>query len=110
MTNVLHRDLRGDDLHPPGPHTHPDTDLSSLTTLDARYKTAVYNEVPAGALNNTNTVFTLAYPYAASSTRLFLNGLRMKLGSAYSESGVQQITLSEAPHAGDELIIDYTKA
>jgi hypothetical protein len=37
MPKVLLNDLVGNNLHPPGPHTHPDTDLSSLTTLDGRY-------------------------------------------------------------------------
>jgi len=28
--NVLHKDLRGDDLHPPGPHTHVEADITNL--------------------------------------------------------------------------------
>jgi parallel beta-helix repeat protein len=37
MPNVRHSDLVGADLHPPGPHTHPDSDLSSFAVLDGRY-------------------------------------------------------------------------
>jgi hypothetical protein len=37
MPNVRHSDLVGEDLHPPGPHTHPDSDLSSFAVLDGRY-------------------------------------------------------------------------
>jgi len=37
MPNVLHNALTSADLHPPGAHTHPDSDLSSHVQLDARY-------------------------------------------------------------------------
>ncbi len=37
---------------------------------------AVYNEVPAGAMNNSNITFTTEFDYRPTSTLVHLNGLR----------------------------------
>jgi hypothetical protein len=75
---------------------------------------SIYGEVPSGAVNGTNTVFTLSQGYFAGSTRVFLgssgsNLTRLELTLAYAEttpaSGV--ITLTTAPASGSKILIDY---
>jgi hypothetical protein len=66
-------------------------------------------EVPVGAVNGTNTVFTLAStPSPASSLELFLNGLLMRQGTDYQIIG-NTITffLASVPQTGDLLVASY---
>lgn len=67
----------------------------------------IYNETPIGVINGVNSVFTLSNIYVASSTRVYLNGLRQKLSVDYTETSLTQITLSDPPSTGDTLIVDY---
>lgn len=70
---------------------------------------SVFNETPSGFLNGINTVFTIANNFITNSTQLFLNGQRLRLGSAfdYTESAPGQITFIIPPFVTDNLIIDY---
>lgn len=53
---MSYKDLAGADLHPPDPHTHRDTDLSSLTTLDGRnYQRAAVVADLATRVNNSHS-------------------------------------------------------
>ena len=66
-------------------------------------------EIPVGAVNGSNTVFTLASPPSpAASLLLFRNGLRMEPGQDYSLSG-STITffLGSLPQPGDLLVASY---
>ena len=60
-------------------------------------------EVPSGAINGSNVVFTVSLPYVLGSTAVWLNGvlLRRDLDDGWSESspGIGEITLNEAPLA-----------
>jgi hypothetical protein len=67
----------------------------------------VFNEVPT---QNTSTEFQTANPYIAGTTMLYLNGLRMKLGTDYTEGpGSHKITFAFAPTPGSKVVIDYMK-
>ncbi|MBO0885153.1 MAG: hypothetical protein J2P17_33445, partial [Mycobacterium sp.] len=75
---------------------------------------SIYGEVPSGAVNGTNTVFTTSQPYYAGSTRVYLGTnasdcYRLEKGVAYTEttpaSGV--LTLTTAPASGAVLLVDY---
>lgn len=68
--------------------------------------TAVYNEVPTGAINGVNTDFVILN--AALSISVYLNGIRQYEGSNYTVSS-DMITISFiiAPFTGDSLIVDY---
>jgi hypothetical protein len=66
-------------------------------------------EVPAGAVNGVNTVFTLASPPSpAGSLELYRNGLIMRQGSDYQISA-STITffLAAVPQTGDLLLAFY---
>ncbi len=73
----------------------------------------VFNEVPAGLVNNSNTVFTLAFTPVVGTERLYVNGVRQKpgVGNDYTISGLT-ITFTSAPKTkgtGDKLLADYIK-
>lgn len=65
-----------------------------------------YNEEPVGLINGVNTIFICAELFIVTTTRLYLNGLRQKIGNDYTEQA-QSITFIDPPYSGDEIIIDY---
>lgn len=70
------------------------------------------SETPAGTVNGTNTVFTLAFsPSPAASLELYRNGLRQEEGADYQLSG-NTITffVASTPQAGDLLLANYRYA
>ena len=71
-----------------------------------------YEENLIGTIDNTNKIFTTTYAYIANSTIIYINGLRQRRGTDFTESGTQQITLGDPPlNTGmiDELRIIYRK-
>ena len=87
---------------------------ATVNTLSAAGSTAVFvdDEVPAGAINGSNTVFSLAgTPAPAASLTLYRNGLEMAPGSDYTLNG-SAVTFSgtSLPRTGDTLLAYYRKA
>ena len=66
----------------------------------------VRNEIPAGTINGSNTVFTLATTPATGSARIYLNGVRQKTTDDYTISGAT-VTFVTAPPTGSNLLADY---
>jgi hypothetical protein len=66
-------------------------------------------EFPAGALDGTNTEFTLANaPAPPASLQMFRNGLLLKQGNDYTLSGSALTFLAASvPQAGDSLLASY---
>ncbi len=62
------------------------------------------NEIPGGAINGINTVFTLAHIYAPGEINLAKNGLALTPYVDYDETGPREITFPIAPKVGDSLI------
>lgn len=87
-------------------------DGSSLTYSAAGIKVNaakfVTRETPAGAMNGSNTVFTLASTPIVGSEEVFLNGLLQEPGAGndYTISGVT-ITYLAAPVSTDRLRVSY---
>lgn len=75
-----------------------------------KYTDLVYNETPGGAVNGSNTAFTLANTPQNSSLQLFVNGVAQEPGAGndYTISGVN-ITMLYTPQTGDKLRAYYTK-
>jgi hypothetical protein len=67
----------------------------------------IVGETPAGTINGSNTIFTLAYPYRSGTIALYLNGLRGIRGNDYTEHGNTQIMITPAPESSDNIIVDY---
>lgn len=72
---------------------------SSLTT----------DETPTGSVNGSNTSFTTAKPYVANTLQVYVNGVKQKRGTHFSEvtptSGT--FTISDAPLTGDDVMVEY---
>jgi hypothetical protein len=73
----------------------------------------IVGEEPGGAKDNVNVLFTTATPFVASTTKLYVNGVR-QLRSAtadYVEGGDHQsVVLAHAPAPTDNIQIDYIPA
>jgi hypothetical protein len=74
----------------------------------ASYRQEVINEVPAGAINGSNSTFTLGYSPFGNSLALYKNGLRMNgyANNDFTLSG-NIITFVVAPTSGTSLLADY---
>lgn len=70
---------------------------------------SIYNEVPSGLVNGSNTTFTTSQNFTTNTTRVYLNGLRQKLvsGVDYTESGNSQIIFNSPPAINDIIVVDY---
>lgn len=68
------------------------------------------DEIPSGALDGVNTVFTTATPYVALSLHVYLNGLRLTKVTDYTETTASSFTFVTAPLPSDTLRIDYQPA
>lgn len=92
--------------------SEPDTIDIVISTTGAGIGDNVYNEVPVGEINGSNTVFYTLYQFIDSSMRVYLNGLRLRQGSSYdyTTSGYdKRIVMNYAPLTGDSLVVDYVK-
>lgn len=73
----------------------------------------VFNEVPVGAVNGSNKTFTTSNVFIVSTTRFFLNGQRLLLGTDYIENaGYNSVTITAlfpAPRSGDNIVMDYVR-
>ena len=68
----------------------------------------VDSEIPGGAANGTNLVFTLQNSPAGSSLMLFRNGIYMLAGSDYTLTGSTiQFVPAAVPQSGDTLVASY---
>jgi len=86
---------------PAGPQGPPGTSGSAVKF--------VWGEIPTGAINGTNQVFTTASAYSPGLLAVFLNGMRQRHPADYSETGSQTFQFVAAPLSGDSISIDYTQ-
>jgi hypothetical protein len=75
----------------------------------------VYNEVPTGTIDSSNTTFTTAAAYTTGKLRVYLNGLRQLLTDEWSETtpGSGTFDFVDAPKSApgnpDVVTVDYLK-
>lgn len=71
----------------------------------------VYNDSFTGVINGTNVTFITSDNFVAGSTRVYLNGLRMKSGSGndYTESLPNLVIFEYALPTGSNLIMDFLR-
>ena len=71
----------------------------------------VTDETPSGSVNSSNTTFTTSSAYIGGSLKVFVNGLKQKTSTHFTEttpaSGV--FTMSDAPLTGDIVTVEYQK-
>ena len=80
----------------------------SYTRISGFASAEVYNATVT-VVNGTPTNYTTSSNFASGTTRVYLNGLRQKLGTNYSEFGNNTIVFVTAPDTTDVIIVDYTK-
>jgi uncharacterized coiled-coil protein SlyX len=87
---------------------------STVSSLSNVSSSAVFvdSEVPSGAIDGTNLIFSLANPPApTASLTIFRNGLALSAGVDYTLSGSAVTFLSASkPQAGDMLLAYYRMA
>ncbi len=84
---------------------------NTIFAADMYNGTDVRNEVPAGAINGTNTFYMIAAAFTPGSLNVYVNGQRMKSGSGndYVENAtLTGFTMQYALQTGDVLLVDYT--
>lgn len=70
----------------------------------------VTEEIPTGAINGSNTNYSLAYTPTAGTVRVYLNGVRQRSGAGNDYTiSTSIITFTTAPIAGDVILVDYMK-
>ena len=75
--------------------------------LQATISGAYTQSQTSAVATSGQTVFsTPTYVPGAASSRVFVNGLRMQLGSDYLESGANEVTMLAPLVAGDEVVIE----
>ena len=86
-----------------------DNDAVRKTDLDAVSSgTSVFRELPSGAINGTNTSFSLNNEPNIGTEQVFLNGSLLNVG-ANSDYVIADdtITFTVAPIAGDVILVNY---
>lgn len=84
---------------------------TSFQGIGAGYN-RVYNEVPTGLVNSSNTLFTFANAYVNGTTMVTKNGLMMKGGGVdYTETSpsAATITFTTAPVTGATILVSYSR-
>ena len=82
--------------------------VTASATLPSTALNMSTNETPTGALNGSNTTFTLAHSPAASSLCFYLNGQLLRPGASYdyTVSGAT-VTMNYAPASVDYVSAGY---
>ena len=70
----------------------------------------ITNETPTGAVNGTNTAFTLAFTPTAGTVSVYLNGIYQEPGAGNDYTiSTNTITYLTAPVTGDKIRANYMK-
>lgn len=82
--------------------------VTASTTIPSSAINQATNEIPSGALNGSNTAFTVAHAPVGASLELTMNGSVLRPGASYDYtiSGTT-ITMNYAPASTDYLMCSY---
>lgn len=71
----------------------------------------IKEEVPAGAVDGVNTVYTLDFAVADDTLEVYLNGLKQRAGASndYVVLSATQIEFNDAPLTNDVVTVDYER-
>lgn len=67
----------------------------------------VSGEVPAGAIDGVNKLFTTSKTYTPGYLFVYLNGVRQEITTDYTETTSTTFTFVVAPTIGDIILVDY---
>ena len=67
----------------------------------------VFNEIPGGLVNCSNTVFTTSNPFAEGSLSVYLDGVKICLEKITVNPSLDGFTLDFAPLDSEQLTVNY---
>lgn len=67
----------------------------------------IFGEVPIGALDGSNLVFSTSNTFGPDKLNVYLNGLKQRPAIDFNVIAPNQFSLTSAPLAGDSLLTDY---
>jgi hypothetical protein len=67
----------------------------------------ITNEIPGGAIDGANTIFTTSQPIQIPSLSPYLNGIRQRINQDFTIVTASTFVMTAAPLVGDSLNIDY---
>lgn len=82
--------------------------IINFNTYTGGGSNSIYNETPAGEIDNVNMMFVTANEFKTNSTAVYINGIRQTLNISYVEQLNNKIVFDWAPWPAVELRIDYT--
>lgn len=62
-----------------------------------------------GAINGINATFVTPTSFVPNSVAVHVDGLRLKRGVHFNESGLTNIVFTSAPASGSTIVIDYAE-
>lgn len=82
--------------------------LGSQTMINGS-SSLIMDETPTGAVNGSNTAFTTTRPYIANTLEVFINGVKQKRGTHFTETTPTSgtFTMGDAPITGDDIMVNY---
>ncbi len=70
----------------------------------------VVDELPEGAINDANVLYTVKFPFIPGTLEVFSSGIRMRHTLDYNEGPLsQQFTFLDPPDTGGDLRVNYIK-
>ena len=70
----------------------------------------IIDEIPVGAIDDINVLYTTAKPFRPGTLEVYLNGIRMRKGIDYNEGPLsQQFTFTDPPDTGGDMRVNYIK-
>lgn len=67
----------------------------------------VNGEIPAGAIDGVNNLFTTANDIEPGTLTVTLNGLEQVIIEDYQITGLRTFTMNVSPEAGESIVVDY---
>lgn len=93
-----------------GDATITNAGVLTVAATVAKYSSFIWGETPTGAINGSNTSFTLANTPLTGTVKVYLNGMRQNAGAGNDYTiSAGTITYLTAPATGDILLVDYNK-
>jgi hypothetical protein len=71
----------------------------------------VVGEIPNGAIDGANSIFTALYSFDPATLAVYLNGVRQQVGTGndYTISG-SSVILTTPPLSGEKVLFDYQRS
>ncbi len=82
-------------------------DYNDLTNKPSSSGSSLFNQELIGTKDGINSIFSTLIPFTLTTTRVYVNGQRMKLSVDYNETDNTTITFLFLIYPNDGLIIDF---